>query len=57
MVKLLVYKDKKGDIRHVDLGSCPVQAIQGYGTKLKNFLVSGGAPEPASTILALIRCK
>lgn len=57
MVKLLVYKDKKGVIRHVDLGSCPVQAIQEYGTKLKNFLVSGGAPEPASTILALIRCK
>ena len=57
MVKLLVYKDKNGAIRHVDLGSCPVQAIQEYGSKLKNFLVSGGAPEPASPVLALVRCK
>ena len=57
MYKVLVYKDKKGAIRHVDLGSCPVQAIQDYGAKMKNFLVSGGAPEPASPVFALIRCK
>lgn len=57
MDKLLVYKDKEGDIRYVDLGSCPVQAIQELGSKMKNFLVSNGAPVPASPILALIRCK
>lgn len=57
MDKLLVYKDKEGNIRHVALDSCPIQAVQEHGGKLKNFLVSGGAPVPASPILALIRCK
>ena len=57
MDKVLVYKDTDGLIRHVALTSCPVQAIQSLGDKLKSFLVSGGAPEPASPVFALIRCK
>ena len=57
MDKVLVYKDKDGVIRHVELNTCPVQAIQDLGSKMKNFLVSGGAPIPASPVLALIRCK
>lgn len=57
MDKVLVYKDKDGLIRHIEMNICPVQAIQEYGSELKNFLISGGAPEPASPVLALIRCK
>lgn len=57
MDKLLVYKDKEGLVRQVELSICPVQAIQDLGDKMKNFLVSGGAPEPASPVFALIRCK
>ena len=57
MDKVLVYKDKDGLVRHVELNICPIQAIQDLGTKMKNFLVSGGAPEPASPVFALIRCK
>lgn len=57
MVKLLVYKDKDGLIRRVELNTCPVQAIYDLGSNMKNFLVSNGAPVPASPILALIRCK
>ena len=57
MEKVLVYKDANGSIRQVELNICPIQAIQDLGTKMKNFLVSGGAPEPASPVFALIRCK
>ena len=57
MEKVLVYKDKEGLVRQVELSVCPVQAIQDLGNKMKNFLVSGGAPEPASPVFALIRCK
>ena len=57
MEKVLVYKDAKGLVRQVELNICPVQAIQDLGTKMNNFLVSGGAPEPASPVFALIRCK
>lgn len=57
MEKVLVYKDANGLVRQVELDTCPIQAIQDLGDKMKNFLVSGGAPEPASPVLALIRCK
>ena len=57
MDKVLVYKDKDGLVRHIELNICPIQAIQDLGNKMKNFLVSGGAPEPASPVLALIRCN
>lgn len=57
MEKVLVYKDANGLVRQVELNTCPIQAIQDLGDKMKNFLVSGGAPEPASPVLALIRCK
>lgn len=57
MEKVLVYKDAKGLVRQVELNICPIQAIQDLGNKMKNFLVSGGAPEPASPVFALIRCK
>ena len=57
MYKVLVYKDANGLVRQVELNVCPVKAIQDLGDKIKNFLVSGGAPEPASPVFALIRCK
>lgn len=57
MEKVLVYKDANGLVRQVELDICPIQAIQDLGDKIKNFLVSGGAPEPVSPVFALIRCK